>query len=188
MGATSGTGFGQWRRAAAVAAVLVAIGLAGCEGTDIQPADRPEVSQGDAYKANRQGTEGSIFGPGGINLFGGNDSAPVASGGIGVNSFLWRASLDTLSFMPLSSADPFGGVIITDWYSPPETPAERFKMTVYILDRSLRADGLKVAVFRQQRPGGGDWTDAGVAPETVAELENAILTRARQLRISTLAE
>ena len=68
---------------------------------------------------------------------------------LGVNSYLWHASLDTLSFMPLASADPFGGVIITDWYSAPDAPNERLKVTIYILDRSLRADGLKIAVFRQ---------------------------------------
>ena len=70
---------------------------------------------------------------------------------LGVNSYLWHASLDTLAFMPLQSADPFGGVIITDWYSAPENPNERMKVTIYILDRRLRADGLKIAVFRQTR-------------------------------------
>jgi hypothetical protein len=83
--------------------------------------------------------------------------------------------------MPLASADPFGGVIITDWYAPPETPAERFKMTVYILDRQLRADGIKIAAFRQIHVG-GQWADAVVSPETTGNLENAILRRARQLR------
>ncbi len=117
---------------------------------------------------------------------GGSDSASLESpgGGIGVNSYLWRASLDTISFMPLASADPFGGVIITDWFSPPETPDERFKMTVYILDRRLRADGLKVAVFKQARNAGGQWTDSNVATDTATNMENAILTRARQMRIS----
>ena len=82
-----------------------------------------------------------------------------------------------MSFMPLASADPFGGVIITDWYSPPESPGERFKMTIYILERQLRADGIKVAVFRQTRNGGSDWQDAATKQETATELENAILTR-----------
>jgi len=107
--------------------------------------------------------------------------------GIGVNSFLWRASLDTLSFMPLASADPFGGVIITDWYATPGSPLERFKMTVYILDRKLRADAVKVAVFRQSRPApGAEWMDSKVAKATPFELENAILTRARQLRVANV--
>src|SRR5580698_1064759 len=80
---------------------------------------------------------------------------------LGVNSYLWHASLDTLGFMPLASADPYGGVIITDWYSAPATPDERMKLTIYILDRRLRADGLRVAVFRQTRAG-GVWADAQV--------------------------
>ena len=103
---------------------------------------------------------------------------------LGVNSYLWHASLDTLSFMPLASADPFGGVIITDWYSAPENPNERMKVTVYILDRRLRADGLRVAVFRQARSADG-WVDAQVNPDTATKLEDSILTRARELRLAT---
>ena len=111
--------------------------------------------------------------------------AGVASGGIAVNSYLWRASLDTMSFMPLSSADPFGGVIITDWYTPPETPNERVKVNIYILDRQLRADGLRISVFRQARDG-GSWQQASVDPQTIRDIENAILRRARELRIANL--
>lgn len=102
----------------------------------------------------------------------------------GVNSYLWHASLDTLSFMPLASADPFGGVIITNWYSAPDNPNERMKVTVYILSRQLRADGLKLAVFRQTRSGTG-WADAQVNPDTANKLEDAILTRARELRLAS---
>ncbi len=116
-------------------------------------------------------------------LFGGGDNS--AEAGIGVNSYLWRASLDTLNFMPLASADPFGGVIITDWYSDPTTPNERFKATVYILDTRLRADALNVSIFRQTQEN-GQWQDAAVNPETEIQIENAILTRARQLRLSTV--
>ena len=103
---------------------------------------------------------------------------------LGVNSYLWHASLDTLAFMPLASADPFGGVIITDWYSAPESPNERMKVTVYILDRRLRADGIRLAVFRQTRAGEG-WVDAPVNPDTATKLEDSILTRARELRLSS---
>ncbi len=102
---------------------------------------------------------------------------------VGVNSYLWHATLDTLSFMPLASADPFGGVIITEWYSAPQTPNERMKVTIYILDRRLRADGLKIAVFRQTRSNEG-WVDAQVNAETAVKLEDAILTRARELRLA----
>ena len=109
-----------------------------------------------------------------------------ATAGLGVNSYLWRATLDTLAFMPLSSADPIGGTVITDWYVNPEKPDERFKATVYILDTRLRADGLNVTVFKQNKDGAGQWVDAPVAGQTDIDIENAILTRARQLRLSNL--
>lgn len=114
-----------------------------------------------------------------------SDRGGSEEAGIGVNSFLWRASLDTLNFMPLASADPFGGIIITDWYSDPTTPNERFKATVYILDTRLRADALNVSIFRQQQSN-GQWVDATVDPDTEIQIENAILTRARQLRLSAV--
>ncbi len=133
----------------------------------------------------------SIFGEGGIS-FGGEDkpseAVPGGGGGIGVNGFLWRASLDTVSFMPVNSADPFGGVIITDWYSPPEAPDERFKMNVYILGRTLRADGVRVAVFRQVDNGAGSWRDSPLPNDTGPRIEDAILTKARQLRFELLKE
>ena len=101
---------------------------------------------------------------------------------LGVNSHLWRASLDTISFMPLASADPFGGVIITDWYSPPQSPHERLKINIFILNRQLRSDGLKVSIFRQERDKNGHWGDQSIDPQTVRDLENAILSRARHYR------
>lgn len=110
--------------------------------------------------------------------------AAAEQGSLGVNGFLWRASLDTLSFMPLLSADPYGGLIITDWYSNPEKADERFKATVYILDTRLRADGLNVALQKQVRGADGAWRDAAVNPQTETDLENAILTKARQLRVN----
>jgi hypothetical protein len=110
----------------------------------------------------------------------------AAAPAIGVNGYLWRATLDTLAFMPLASADPFGGVVITDWYANPEKPDERFKATVYILDTRLRADGLNVTVFKQARDSAGGWVDAAVTDQTETDLENAILTRARQLRLSNI--
>ncbi len=113
-------------------------------------------------------------------------SSATVQAGIGVNAFLWRATLDTLAFMPLASADPFGGVIITDWYTNPEKPDERFKATVYILDTRLRADGLNVNVFHQTKDGAGQWIDAATSGQTDTDIENAILTKARQIRLSTL--
>ena len=140
----------------------------------------------DTYDPRWRGAEqtGSIFGSGGVALFGDEDEAPRS--GIGVNAFLWRATLDTISFMPLLSADPFGGVIITEWYAPPESPDERFKMTVYILGRALRADGVRVSVFRQERGEDGQWQDRPTNPDTAVSLENKILDRARQLRTAQL--
>ena len=130
---------------------------------------------------------GSLLGgEGGVNLLDlGNNKPQDGGAGVGVNSFLWRASLDTIAFMPLASADPFGGVIITDWYSPDETKPERFKVNVFILGRDLRADGVRASVFKQQRDVTGSWIDAKVDPKTGTELEDAILTRARQLRIAS---
>src|SRR5580693_4518405 len=122
----------------------------------------------------------------GFHPFGGGrpKAGPVAP--IGVNGYLWRASLDTLAFMPLASADPYGGVILTDWYVNPEKPDERFKCTVYILDTRLRADGLNVTVFKQIRGADGSWVDSPASDQTSTDIENAILTRARQLRLSNV--
>jgi hypothetical protein len=111
--------------------------------------------------------------------FGGTKKRSHEETGIGVNSYLWRASLDTVSFMPISSADPFGGVILTDWFSPSATENERFKINILLLSRQLRSDGLKVSIFRQEKNSEGHWVDQTVDEETVTELENTILTRAR---------
>lgn len=102
-----------------------------------------------------------------------------------VNRYLWRASLDTIDFMPVDKADPLAGIITTDWYGNPQAPQERFKTNVYILDTALRADALRVAVFRQQLTDYG-WVDAPVNPATAREIENAILSRARELRLNSL--
>lgn len=170
-----------WRMVPALA--LTGLLMAGCAGnTEAVYPERTDQTQYDPAGSKKD--RDTIFGSGGLLSFGTGKKSGEGEGGagIGVNSFLWRASLDTLAFMPLASADPFGGVIITEWYSPPQTPAERFKVTVYILDRTLRADGVKVAVFRQAKAG-EQWQDQAVTPETAVNLENAILTRARQLRI-----
>jgi hypothetical protein len=116
------------------------------------------------------------------SLFGSTKRNDDGGRGIGVNSFLWRASLDTLGFMPIANADPFGGTILTEWYQLPETPAERFKLNIFIIDRALRADGVRVTVFKQVRDASGAWVDTKVDPKMNGEIENSILTRARQLR------
>ncbi|MBM3508642.1 MAG: DUF3576 domain-containing protein [Alphaproteobacteria bacterium] len=175
-------GCGRILLAGAVAALV-----AGCNAVPVE-AVYPDT-RGPKSGAGRTLTEGgNIFGPSGLTMLGGKKDEDAARGGagIGVNSFLWRASLDTIAFMPLTSADPFGGVIITDWFTPPETPNERFKATVYITDRRLRADAIKVSVFRQVRAGGSQWEDAAIRESTAVDLENAILARARELRIGML--
>jgi hypothetical protein len=104
---------------------------------------------------------------------------------IGVNSYLWRASLETLAFMPLTQADSAGGVIVTDWYANPQNPSERVKVSVSILDRDLRADALRVAASREVLQG-GQWVAAPVQAATVQRLEDIILTKARDLRRSDI--
>jgi hypothetical protein len=127
----------------------------------------------------------ALAGCGGGLFGGGRETARAdAQAGIGVNGYLWRATLDTLSFMPLLTADPWGGVVNYDWYVNPQTPNERFKATVFILDTRLRADALNVTVTKEVRDATGGWTAAPVAAQTEADLENAILTRARQLNLA----
>ena len=112
--------------------------------------------------------------------------APSRMTAIGVNAYLWRAAIDTVSFAPLLQADANSGVIITDWYTKPDSPGERVKLTVSILDQDLRADALRVAASRQVNQS-GTWVDAPVAAATVQKLEDIILTRARDLRRTSIA-
>ncbi|HLI67484.1 MAG TPA: DUF3576 domain-containing protein [Caulobacteraceae bacterium] len=152
------------RKASVAVLALLALSLAGC------------LHRGDSGPAP--------YRTGGFHLFGLGRPKPGPVAAIGVNGYLWRASLDTLAFMPLASADPYGGVILTDWYVNPEKTDERFKCTVYILDTRLRADGLNVTVFKQVRDATGAWVDAPTSDQTAIDIENAILTRARQIRLS----
>jgi hypothetical protein len=112
--------------------------------------------------------------------------APSRTTTIGVNTYLWRAAVDTVSFAPLLQADSNGGVIVTDWYTNPNSPNERVKLTVSILDQDLRADALRVAASRQVLQN-GTWVNAPVAAATVQKLEDIILTRARDLRRTAVA-
>lgn len=167
---------------------LAVVGLlAGCGTGDVEQQYPDDFQRGNPYAADEE--RSSVFGEGGLS-FGGSDSdeEAIGGGGLGVNGFLWRASLDTISFMPVNSADPFGGVIITDWHSVPEAPQERFKMNVYILGRALRADGVRVAVFRQARDTQTDWIDVPVSEDAGTKIEDAILVRARQLRFAALQQ
>ncbi len=173
------------RNLATAFAMAGLIGLGGCGAFKGGESRYPSTEGTGPTNPNPTGERQTIFGSDGITLFGGDSKAEQGTG-IGINSFLWRASLDTISFMPLTSADPFGGVIITDWYQDPKTPGERFKLTIYIMDRRLRADGVKVAVFRQTKDAKGGWVDAATDPATGTRIENAILVRARQLRMQNI--
>ncbi len=167
----------QWHRGfygCSIAVVLgVSLGLASC-------ADR-DVGEGEGAGTGAYVTEGK----GAVPPEGQRRAFTSSAGGAGrriqVNGFLWRAALDTITFMPINTADPYGGVIVTDWYSPPETPRERLKVNVLVQGAALRSDGVKVTIFRQKR-GDGGWVDAAVDSNTAVDLENVILERARDMR------
>lgn len=161
------------QRIAALFACAVSVGLlAACDNGE----------EGGPHRNAHQGREpGQQYS--GFNLFGGGNKAATGdqTEGLAVNAYLWRGALETLKFMPLTQADPFGGVIITDWWTPPTSPSERFKATAYVVSRQLRTDGIRVSLFRQTQQG-GQWVDAPVDPGKPTELENMVLAKARELR------
>jgi hypothetical protein len=168
----------------AILGVAAMLCLAGCSGSKPNPTD-PGYTGMQGPNAGGDMPGGSILGDSNL-VFGtaknrGSDNGGTGGGALGVNAYLWRGALDTLSFMPLASADPFGGVIITDWFTPAASNGERFKATAYILGRELRSDGVRVTIFRQVLQN-GQWVDAPVSPVTVGEIENKVLSRARELR------
>lgn len=160
--------------------VLILFLAAGCAGID-KEAKYPTGASRDGVNDDIYAKPESIFGEGGIRLLG-NDNKPSGDM-ITVNSYLWRASLDTVSFMPLATVDPFGGVILTDWYSDPETPNERYKLNVFVIGSQLRSDAIRVAAF-QQKQSRGQWRDVPVDQSIATKIEDAILTRARQIRVA----
>jgi uncharacterized protein DUF3576 len=170
-----------------ITCVFAASLLAACGNSKPNPADPAYIGQeGPTSSGSMPG--GSVLGDSSL-IFGTGKDRPgspkagtdAGGGALGVNAYLWRGALDTLSFMPLASADPFGGVIITDWYTPAAANGERFKATAYILGRELRSDGVRVSIFRQVLEN-GQWVDAPVSPVTVGDIENKVLSRARELR------
>jgi hypothetical protein len=162
--------------------------LSGCEGVKPEASypDRQPGNDKIIYSDQKRETIWGEDDPLGKKLFGDADEDSTGGAGIGVNSYLWRASLNTISFMPIASADPFGGVIITDWYENPETKGERFKLNIFILDKMLRADGIKVSAFKQELDDKGTWRDVNVPKDMALKIENAILTSAREFRINQL--
>ena len=167
------------RLAAALAAGLALSGCGDLEAADEQfeQVDPPEADMTRDQPVSRIG-----------DLLEFNRATAGAAGqALPVNRHLWRASVETLSFLPLASTDPFTGVIATDWASNAATPDERYKVTVFITEPALEARALNVAVFREVREGAeGAWTPAPVSETTPRRLEDAILTRARQLRVAEL--
>jgi hypothetical protein len=161
-----------------LAALALTAGCASHHKQDIQPND----TVGDV--ASRNDAQKGFHLPltGGSSAHGKN----TIPAGLGVNAFLWSATLDTIDVMPLASADPYAGLITTEWYSSPEQPSERFKLSVRILDTRLRADGVKATLYRQIYSRDKGWVDAAVDEASPIQIENAILTRAQQLRIQTL--
>ena len=159
-------------RGIGLAGVAVCLaGLAGC-GTGSGDHSKPVAGDTTALATPTQSN----------HLMGEDRSATAGDQtAVGVNAYLWRGAIDTLSFMPFASAEPEGGIIITDWYSPPTTTGERFKANAYILGKQLRSDAIRVSIFRQVLQG-GQWIDAPVSPNTAADITSKILARARQLR------
>lgn len=160
-------------------ALAAAVMLAAC---GVKPV-APEVNPTDMPKGPGlfSGESGNL-----LEAFKGNKDGSTTGGSIGVNIHLWRASLESVAFMPLATADSNGGVITTDWYTAPEAPNERVKANILILGKSLRPEALKVNLFRQTKAEGGNWKDDTVSPATVRALEDTILTKARALRVSTM--
>jgi hypothetical protein len=176
------TGF-RWYILNGLTVIFIGVLLSSCAGEEGSVPDLMTIGDETVDMSKRE----TIFG-GDLLTFGGEPkrAAPGGGIGIGVNAFLWRASLDVVSSWPVSSADPFGGVIITDWYAPPETPRERFKFNIFILGRALRADGVRVSIFKQIMNARGEWQQAVLQSDTEASVENAILTRAQQFRAGSL--
>ena len=173
----------RWYILNGLTVIFVGVLLSSCAGEEGSVPDLMTLGDETVDMSKRE----TIFG-GDLLTFGNEPKRGALSGGagIGVNAFLWRASLDVVSSWPISSADPFGGVIITDWYAPPETPRERFKFNIFILGRALRADGVRVSIFRQVLNTGGEWQQAALQPDTQTLVEDSILTRAQQFRAGSL--
>lgn len=179
----------------AAIALIASLGLAACGPSNTKfPVSGGEAkNSGDPYKTVKE-ARGGIFQEGGIAaefspaaLFGGDKEAQPAAApatdGIRINGYLWGASLDTVSFMPLKVVDPVAGLIVTDWYTPPDKSAERFRLNVFILSGQLRDDGVRVAVFRQLRDD-GKWRDVEPIPGAASELERLIVRRAKDLQVA----
>jgi hypothetical protein len=157
--------------------IFLALLLSACQsGKDVpMPMSRDET---------RKESFGKLFGPEAL-AFGAPKKgwSNQATAGMRVNPFLWSASIETLSFMPFASSDAVGGVLVTDWYSSASAPNERMKVTVHIKDTVLRPDALSINIHKEIKASQGTWVAAQVTPEMTRQLEDIILTKARELTI-----
>lgn len=156
--------------------------LGGCSGDmSAKPDQQVPLGRNEARKRDF----GNLFGDDFLMFGGPKKENPTGSVSATVNPFIWRASLDTISFMPLASADALGGVIVTDWYTSSNSPNERIKVTVYVTNPQLRADSIKVTIYKQVNKG-GTWVNGTSDAASATEMENIILSKARQLRVKHL--
>ena len=169
----------RWRN---FSILLVPVFLMACETGPLTDDDSDVLTR----EQNRNQSLGKLFGDD-IFTFGG-DNKKNESLGITVNEYLWRASLDTVSFIPLRTADPFGGVILTEWYTPASAPGERLKVDIFILDRQLSSNGVRVSIHKQvYNKATKQWVAKEVDRKILNDFEETILTRARQLKVSNKA-
>lgn len=173
----------QKAKLAAAAAVVFSVSACGAlDFGEVEGVERTKITEPETDN-NNLGTAGNgrLFGDS-FSL--GSLSDEAAGAQLPVNKHIWRSTLETLSFLPLSSTDPYGGVIVTDWAPAPANPDERIKVTAFISSAEFKPQALKVVVNRQQKDERGSWVAAPVANDTGRKLEDAILTRARQIRIA----
>lgn len=167
----------MFKRVYTVFALLAMVGCNGAGGSIESTSDYPKT-----WEERQQEQMGKLSGPEGIVLFGGKSKSSAATEGISVNSYLWRATLDTIYKMPLISADPFSGVVITDWYRANDRANERFKFNIYIIGNELRSDAVRVTVFKQLLNKQGAWADSLNNDAMASEIENKILLKARAIK------
>lgn len=164
---------------------ILLLTVAACSLSDLgtKPGEERTPNPQPSWQERRE-SRGKLTGEDGLSIGGSSKAEEATKSGITVNSYLWRATIDTLSFMPIASADAFGGVVLTDWYEAPEAKGERFKVNALILTKTLRADGIKIAVFKQKLEN-GTWRDQPTDTQLARKLEDAVLTRARELKIGS---
>ena len=155
-------------------------------GTKFNSAIDMDLAMRDAETRLQSG--GGLLGKGGLSfgdLLGENQNqSTTASVGMPINAYIWKASLETISFMPLSSADPIGGTIITDWYSTTNNQKERCKLNIFISGKKLKTENLKVNSFCQEYKD-QVWVNKNIDKENNTKIENAILNKAKKLRLQS---